>query len=293
MTTARFRDGLQAIRSRPGLVALIYAVNMGLALSLAIPVAWTLHEVIAPTGFGDDLAAAFNLVLWAEAFSEAALASHAIHLLWAVPLVLLWKAAYSVGLLYALRDEGSYSFWKGVARHVIRSVLLGVIYLVIMGLSLAVVIALAMLSGGVFSGEIGRFWTSLVLTPSLIVLMCATIDMMRDVSRAALVVREEEVFSALATGLAAPFVHRGICPLYLAWMIPSLALVVATTILESSVAASMTLAIAGLFLGQQILMLLRAAASVGWYGSLAALTDAIWPRLASAPDPPASEEPSE
>ena len=112
MIGTSFTAGLNGVRRRPGLVVLIYAMNLVLAFVLSVPVAIALSSTVGSTGFDADLAGGFDLVLWADIIEEAgeALGALQFQLLWMIPLYLIWKAAASVGLIHALRGDDIRSF---------------------------------------------------------------------------------------------------------------------------------------------------------------------------------------
>ena len=87
--------GFTGIRRRPGLVVLIYAMNLMMAFILSIPVYIALGSTVGGTGFDADLAGSFSIVLWADIIEEAgeALGALQFQLLWMIPLYLIWKAA--------------------------------------------------------------------------------------------------------------------------------------------------------------------------------------------------------
>ena len=124
-------------------------------------------------------------------------------------------------------------------------------------------------------GEVGAFWINLVILPTLLISVLAVLDLMHDYARMALVVDEQKVFKAMFTGLAWPFKHGSASGLYVAWFVPATVLLLLPTVLDMNVAAATGGAIWGLFLMQQIVMLLRAAVTVGWFGSETALYETI------------------
>ena len=269
--------GLNGVRRRPGLVVLIYAMNPVLAFVLSIPVAIALSSTVGSTGFDADLAGGFDFVLWADIIEEAgeALGALQFQLLWMIPLYLIWKAAASIGLIHALRGDDARSFWQGVGRYTGKAVLLGLLFLVFV---LVVVVGLAIAVGvlsAIWPGEVGTFWINLVILPTLAISGLAVLDLMHDYARMALVVDEKKVFKATVTGLAWPFKHGSASGLYVAWFVPAALLLLLPTVLDMNVAAATGGAIWGLFLMQQVLMLLRAAVTVGWFGSETALYEAI------------------
>ena len=269
--------GFTGIRRRPGLVVLIYAMNLVLAFILSIPVAIALGSAVAGTGFDADLAGGFDLVLWADIIEEAgeALGALRIQLLWMIPLYLIWKAAASVGLIHALRGDAARSFWQGLGRYTGKAVGLGVLFLVLAAIGVGVVVVAAGVLSVFWPGAVAGFWINLVLLPTLLISVLAVLDLMHDYARMALVVDEQKVLKAMITGLGWPLKHGQASWLYVAWFVPAAVLLLLPTVLDMNVAAATGGAIWGLFLTQQILLLLRAAVTVGWFGSETAFYETI------------------
>ena len=277
MIGTSFAAGFTGIRRRPGLVVLIYAMNLMMALILSIPVYIALSSTVGGTGFDADLAGGFDFVLWADIIEEVgeALGALQFQLLWMIPLYLIWKAAASVGLIHALRGDDARSFWQGVGRYTGKAVLLGLLFLV---LALIGVVGLLIVAGGLsafWPGEVGVFWINFAILPTLAISGLAVLDLMHDYARMALVVDEQKVLKATFTGLAWPFKHGQASGLYVAWFVPAALLLLLPTVLDMNVAAATGGAIWGLFLMQQILLLLRAAVTVGWFGSETTLYETI------------------
>jgi len=98
---------------------------------------------------------------------------------------------------------------------------------------------------------------------------------MHDYGRMALVVSDQKVLRATGIGIAWPFKHGKASGLYVVWFVPAALLLLLPTVLGMTVAAATGGAIWGRFLMQQILLLLRAAVTVGWFGSETALYETI------------------
>ncbi len=277
MIGTSFTAGLNGVRRRPGLVALIYAMNLVLAFVLSVPVAIALSSTVGNTGFDADLAGGFNFVLWADIIEEAgeALGALQFQLLWMIPLYLIWKAAASIGLIHALRGDDARSFWQGVGRYTGKAVLLGLLFLVPVLVGVVGLLVVAGVLSAIWPGEVGGFWINFVTLPTLAISGLAVLDLMHDYARMALVVDEKKVFKAMFTGLAWPFKHGQASGLYVAWFVPAAVLLLLPTVLDMNVAAATGGAVWGLFLMQQILLLLRAAVTVGWFGSETAFYEAI------------------
>ena len=273
------RAGFAAVRKRPGLVVLTYAVNLVLAFILALPIYMALSKVVGPAGFGSELVRQFDVVLWADIMEKAGIVLSALwaQLFWMIPLYLVWKAALSVGLIHALRDGGEVrSFWSGVGRYAARAVGLGLIFGLLALVWIGGVILLSVALALVWNGEVGAFRIFFVFAPSMIVLGLALIDMMHDFGRIALVVEDEKIARAFRTGLAWPFRHATAFAVYAAWFLLAAVALSIPTLLDVNLRG-----IWGLFFLQQIFLFLRAAATVGWFGSEFALFEAV--RLREAP----------
>lgn len=292
--------GLTGIRRRPGLIALLYGMNLLLAFVLSVPVYFALQEAIGPTGFGEDLARSFDVVLWADLLEKAGDVLQAIpfQLLWMVPLYLLWKVAACVGLIHALRGEQIRPFWEGVGRYTGRGLLIALLFLVLFAAGIIGLIVLTLILNGVWSGEVGSFWVNFVIVPTLFISMIAVLDLMHDYANIALVVEEKPVVQATLKGLRWPLKYGRASWLYLAWFMPAALLLLLPTVLDMTLTAGTNLGIWGLFLFQQLLLLLRAATTVGWLGSEVAFYETVWmqeaPLIAEDAEPaemPTASEP--
>jgi len=259
-----FSAGFDAIRKRPGLVGLLYLVNLCVAFTLTVPVYIAFNNTVGPSGFSGDLAHAFDLVLWTDIMEKAGNTMIAMggQLLWMIPLYLVWKAAISVGLVHAIRNGGVRPFWQGVGQFTGRGLLLGLYFLLILlawtGITAVGTVVLRML----WDSEAGTFWIFFAILPAIYVTGAALIDLMHDYARIALVVENKPAGRALLAGIAWP-VRQGVSfALYAAWFFIGTAVLIAPTV------SSMTIVgIWGPFLIQQVFLLLRAAVTVGWFGS--------------------------
>ncbi len=267
-----FRAGFSAVQKRPGLVVLIYAVHLCLAFLLALPIYMALSNVVGPSGFGSELAQQFDVVLWADILDKAGLVLSALRtqLFWMIPLYLVWKAGWSVGLIHALRDGGGRSFWAGVGRYAARAVGLGLLYGLLVLVWLGGVALLSVGLAVVWNGEVGAFRVFFVLAPTLVVLGLAFIDLLHDYGRIALVVEERKVTRAFLAGVTWPFRHAQAFPLYGVWFLLAAVALALPIVLDFEMNG-----IWGLFLLQQLFLLLRAAATVGWFGSEVAFFEAV------------------
>lgn len=270
------KAGLVALRQRPGLVFLLYGVNLAIAFVLAVPLYSALSGITGETGFGPELAAGFDAVLWADILEKAGPVFRALgaQLFWMAPLYLVWKVAAGVGLAHALRGRGR-SFWQGVGRYTGHGLLLALGFVpLLLGLGLALVL-LGVLAGILWEGEVGTFWWNVVLLPALLVGGLALLDLMHDYARIALVVDDRPVRSAFKTGVRWPFRHRAALVVYGFWFVVAALLLAAPVLPDLSTAAATAASVGLLFLLQQLFLMLRAATTVAWIGSEVALYEVV------------------
>jgi hypothetical protein len=263
MLASSLSAGFRALRARPGLVVLLFAFNLVLAFVLAVPIGAVLGSALEGTGFDADLAERLDIVLLTDILVQhgSLFRILAAQLFWIVPVVLAWKAAFGVGLVHALRDDGTGSFWTGVGRYFGRSFGLALLYLVPVGFVLFVCV-LAGLGLDAISGEVGTVRTWTVVVPAFVAIGLAKMDLFQDYGRIAIVVEDRGVFAAFVDGVRFTLRHWSAFLLYLLWLLPAALLWLFPTVLEAALGASL-----GVFLLQQILMFLRAGATVGWIGS--------------------------
>jgi hypothetical protein len=293
MFGSHFQAGLAALRRRPGLALLLFAMQLALAFILTLPLYFTLNEIVGPTGFSDDLARQFDIVLWFDIMEkvEPMLGGLLWQVLLAGVLLLVWHAASGVGLVHALRAGGGRSFWQGVGRFTGPGLLLALLFLL---LAFAWLIPVGVVNAAVkavWAGTVGEWWTNNVLTPTLFIAGIAVLDLMHDYARAALVIDEAPVGRAWRTGIGWPFRHGVASWLYLAWFVPGLGLWLLPTVVDLSFAAAWVP-----FLVQQGCLLARAFVTVGWVGSAVSLFEEVrlqeMPLIASAA-PDGEEAPPE
>ena len=262
--------GRVGLRSRPELVVIVYAGNLLFALVLSVPLLRTVRDIVDRSGFGNDLAARFDLIVWADILSVAreSLVAQAGHLLWILPLYVIWKAALSVGLLHALQGNRTRPFLQGAGRFLLWSIVLGMVYLFLLCLGILAVLMLLGLIGSAWRSPVAILWIG-IAAPVLSGLLVATLGLMRGVSRAALVIEKHNVLSALAIGLVWPFRHGVIVFIYAAWAIGACLAILLPLMLDGIVTAATTTSIVALFAAQQVSLLCRAVVTTGWFGSLA------------------------
>lgn len=286
MVRHSFKEGLQRLRRRPGLAGLLYLVNLLFGLVLSVPAYLIMRDRLGATGFGPDRAAHFDVVLWADVLDRVgpALAGLSIHLLWMVPLYVLWKVAASLGVIFALQDSARHSFWRGVRRFIGAGLLLALIYVLILAGWGVLTIVLSLLLSMVWEGEIGTFWINGVIFPALIVLGLALVDMMHDYSRIALTTADQKVTSAWKMGLLWPIRHGAAVGLYALWFVLAAALAFVPPAADMFITVETPAGIWALFILQQLILLLGAAVTTAWLGSEVAFFEQIRrPRLPAAP----------
>lgn len=283
MLQAALRAGLAGIKRRPGLAVLLYAVGALVALLLSLPVYHALLSATGETGFGPDLARGFDLVLWADIMERAGvtLGAVALQLLWIAPLYLVWKVAAGVGIIYALSRGQVRSFWQGAGRYTGRGLLLALLYGLLLlgtgGLLYTVVGGLSIF----WRGEVASFWIYGVFAPTLLITALSLLDLMQDYSRIALVVEHQPVGRAWKTGIQWPFRHGTAGRLYATWFALAAVLLILPALLEMHVTAGSAGSIWLLFGLQQLVLLARAAVTVGWLGSEVAFFEDV--RLRETP----------
>lgn len=287
MFGTHFQAGIAALRRKPGLALLLFAMQFALALIVTLPLYFALNEIVGTSGFSPDLARQFDFVLWFDIMEKAE--PMVGGMLWQVLLagvgLLVWHAASGVGLVHALREGGGRSFWQGVGRFTGQGILLALLFLL---LAFAWLIPVGVVNAAVkavWAGTVGEWWTNNVLTPTLFIAGIAVLDLMHDYARAALVIDEAPVGKAWRTGIGWPFRHGVASWLYLAWFVPGLVLWLLPTVLDLSFVAVWLP-----FLIQQTCLLARAFVTVGWVGSAVSLFEQVrWqekPLIAEAtPEP--------
>ena len=259
-----FKHGIATAQSRPGLAGLLYGMNLIIGLILTVPVYIALSSVTGASGFAADLTNQFDITLWADIMEEAEPAFQALvgQLIWILPVYFLWKVASSVGIIHTLDTSGVRSFWHGIGEYTGKAVLLGLVFLVhliVLGVGIAITVVVF---GMIWPGEAGVFWIYFVFMPVSFVLGAAVIDMMHDYARMELVIGERPVMESWLSGIRWPFRYGGADSLYVAWFVVAGIMLVLPTIIDLNMGGIWLV-----FLVQQIVLFLRATATVGWFGS--------------------------
>jgi len=267
-------DGWSASIKRPGLAGLLYAGNLVLGVILAIPVFMAFSQAVSETGFSPEMAEEFDIALWADMLGETGpvLGSMLSQLFWVLPVLYLWKVGSSVGIVYALSEDGERSFWTGLGQFGGKALLLGLPFVVLGALvTLGVVVVLVLLS--VFlSGEVLLFWLRLVAGPVVLVLALAVIDMMHDFARLELVLRGRGVLESWSSGIGWFFRSGTAQAIYLGWFVIGLFALFLPFWADMAM-GGLLLA----FLLQQALLYVRSLITVGWLGSEALFFQDVMP----------------
>lgn len=273
--------GISFIRKKPGLVLLLFVVNLVFAFVLTLPIKGALEQVTGNRGVG-ELAGEFDIVVWADIFNlfNPALGGFMSQLIWLIPVIFLWNVASSVGIINAVRDGGIRSFWPGVGHFTGRGVLLALLF-AIAGICALVGIALAaVLLYGLFGGEAGTFWISTTVLPLMLLIVFSLIDLAHDYARIKLVRDETPILTCFAVGVKWPLVNRTAFPLYVIWSLLALIVIIVPTVIDANTTAATSFGVWTLFFFQQIFFLLRAAVTIAWFGSEVHLFEQIeWNRL--------------
>ncbi len=289
MVSKSIRNGVSFIGRKPGLVILIYVVNVLAALLITLPLYSSLSGVIDQTGFGFELAEAADIVVWADILGKIGpvFGSVMLQLLWIFPILFVTKIAMSVGLINAARDGGIRSFWPGVGYYTGKGLLLGLLYLFVTGLVIILSVIALVLLMRMIGGEVAIYRISIFVIPITMLAVFAFFDLAHDYARIRLVKDETPILKSFFHGFSWPWQHLGAIPVYFFWYAAALVLVLIPTFLDTIFAGATLMGIVGLFLTQQIALLFRSAATVGWFGSEVAYYENIeWgltPMIASSP----------
>ena len=257
-------DGWSASVKRPGLAGLLYAGNLLLGIILSIPILVAFSSAVSESGYSPDLGVEFDVALWADILRDSGplVSTMLMQLLWVIPVFYLWKIGSTVGVVHAMRDDRTGSFWEGVGRYAGKALLLGLPFLVLAILAVAGLALITALLSAAPIGEVGQFWIRFVVAPILIILSVAVIDMMHDFARLELVLRSKSVWNSMYAGMDWFWQSGSAQALYMLW------LVIGSLTLILPFWADM--ALGGLFLAfllQQTLLYVRSLVTVGWLTS--------------------------
>ncbi len=262
------KEGARSIRKRPGLIFLLYGVNLMAAVIVVLPLYGVLVEHIGLTGQGSALIESFDLVLWREVFMEIGPELRVVGLPFAVvaPLYVVWKAAAHVGVIYALHNGRIWPFWRGVGYYTGPSLLVSLAYLPLKLIWVAGVLLVSGILANVWRGAVGGFWIFGVFIPFSVLCGWAILDLFQRYSKLALVVKHDTVWRSLKTGMVWPFKYGTASYLYVCWYAIILVILFFSALLHGQLHVGVQ-AISIAFLIQQVSLFTRSAASVGWIGS--------------------------
>ncbi|GMQ81001.1 MAG: hypothetical protein BMS9Abin05_0431 [Rhodothermia bacterium] len=264
MSYGYFRRGISTAVRRPALAGLLYGVNLVIGLLVTVPIYLALNSATATTGYSSDLATQFDIVLWVDVMEDTrpVLTGLLFQLFWIFPLILLWKAVASVGVICTLHTQGLRSFWQGIGEYAGRAILLAVTFLVpIAALFIGIVVSFFILSA-VWPGEVGAYWINLVFLPVSLVAGLALLDLMHDYARMELVIGKKKVLESILKGFSWPFRHFKSVGLYVVWFVIALLLLAIPTIIDVRPGG-----LWAVFAVQQLFLFGRAGVTVGWFGS--------------------------
>ena len=270
--------GLGSALRRLDLVFLVYGIQLAIAAVFAAPIVRSLEAIVGPTGFGAELVEGSDFVLWADILIEGVrrLGHRGLHLLWLLPLVMLWKAAKSVGLVRALGMESGASFWRGAMRFGLRSVLVGVLFAALAAVTGTVILALSGAIAAASSSPVAVYWIVVVFTPLALLVLFLGIDVLRATSRAAIATADVATIASIRAGFEALVRHPQLLPVYGVWKVLGLLCLMLSFQAELHVAADGSTAVVALFTLQQALLFLGAICSVSWFGALASAGHTVW-----------------
>ncbi|MCZ6758147.1 MAG: hypothetical protein O7C39_07675 [Bacteroidetes bacterium] len=265
-----FRQGISTAARRPRLVGLLYGVNLVAGFIVTVPIYLALNSATATTGFSSELATQFDIVLWADVLEDAlpTLVGLFSQLFWIFPVVLLWKAVASIGIIVTLYSRGLQSFWHGVGEYSGRAIVLALAFLVpVAALGVGIAISVFILSA-IWPGEVGGFWIFVVFIPVSLVIGLSVLDLMHDYARMELVIGTKTVGKSVLSGVLWPFRHFNSIGLYAGWFVIALILLSVPTMIDVR-----TGGLWGVFILQQLFLFARAGVTVAWFGSEIELYD--------------------
>ena len=194
--------------------------------------------------------------------------------LWALPILWVWKTATQMGVIYALHHGSLWPFWSGVYMHTFKGILLGSFFLPIkLGWIVLLYIGLTLVQPS-FSGEIEMFWLAGVIFPFALLTGLAIIELYQRYGRLALVIRNDKVWQAIRAGFAWPGRTAVISLVYLLWYMIALVVFALGLVANATLYVGVEFLIISLMV-QQGILLGRSAVSVGWIGSEVTLFERI------------------
>lgn len=268
LCTQSMGAGVRLMSGRVSLVALLYALDLLVAVLLGFPLYNAFVTHVGITGFGPDLMARFDLVLWREVLDglTEAFKVLGVQLLLVIPVYWIWKTASRMGVIYALHQGGIWPFWRGVGYYTGKGLLLGLLFLPLKAVAAAIAVMIGLGVFNAWTGEVGAFWSAGVILPFLVITSLATVDVFQRYARIAVVVRHDTVWRAFSAGLAWPVKYGAASYLYIAWFAVVLLIFIVTQALNAMLHVGVS-AVLVAFLIQQVNLFSREAATVAWIGS--------------------------
>jgi hypothetical protein len=282
MSLHYLKSGFESAQAHKGLAAIMYVGNLVMGLLLSIPIMVAFSDATATSGFSDEMADGFNLSVWADLMETSGPLVQTLiaQLFWILPVLFVWKMASFAGLIYAQGNGGGNSFWQGLGKYTGKSILLGMLFMVItVVVTLLVLVAVVVLSA-LLTGEVGSFWVQFVFTPLALVLGIALIDMMHDFGRIELILGRKGVMDSWFSGMRWPFQSANANSIYIGWMVLGLIFLFIPFMLDFSM-GGLLLA----FIVQQLLLYARAFITVGWIGSEVIFYEDMMPEVEPEPAP--------
>lgn len=267
MMKEHLATGVMAVRRKPGLVVLVWALQALVAFIVVWPLAGAFAE-LQTSGFDRMLAETADITILAELRDELldALSTSALHLLWAIPLAAVIRTVTAVGIINAVRDGGLRSFWDGVGRFGGRAIAIAVVYLALAVVVHLAVLALFALTSGLGGEKVGML-VALLALPTAGLVLSALMDCMQDYSQIGLVTRGKQITTAIGHGFTYPFRHPRALLLYGFWMLIAIAATLAPIVADNLMTAATRGGIIALLIVQQLILLVRAGVTIAWYGS--------------------------
>ncbi len=263
-----FRRGLSGARHQPGLSIGLYALSLVFSALIVLPLGLALERATEYAALPLDLRAVDAVTWWSLLQATAERTGLTVLLAFVlVPVHGLVRAVALTGMAAALCPGSASGFWVGVGRWGWRGLLVALFFAFAALLALAALVLLSGVLGLVFEGEVGIFWTQLVLVPALCVTALAVLDLMHEYARAALVVEDAAPGKAIRAGLRFPPRHGAAVRLYLVWFVLGLGLWLLPFAIDAGLRSASVAGIAVLFALQQAALFARSAVSVGWVGS--------------------------